>query len=81
MDRISKALKKINERERGFVKEILVKLESRSSRGLDIKKLKRGENIFRARKGKLRVIYKIDKGGRIFVLAIERRAEKTYKKF
>ena len=41
--------------------------------------LKREKNIFRVRKGTIRIIYQV-KEEKLFVLAIERRSEKTYKK-
>lgn len=79
MDKVGKALKKLSAREQTLVKEILKKIDSNDLRGLDIKKLKGGKNIFRARKGTIRIIYQI-KEENIFILAIERRSEKTYKK-
>lgn len=79
MDKISKALKKFSLKEQKNVKEILSKLENNSLDGFDIKKLKGRGDIFRIRKGKIRIIYKTNKGGDIFVLAIERRNDKTYK--
>lgn len=65
-------------RERGWAKEILTRLQSGSAKGLDIKKLKGREDIFRVRKGDVRIIYQLRDGG-IFVLAIDRRNEKTYR--
>ena len=47
--------------------------------GLGHKKLKGRDDIFRVRKGSLRIIYRTDAKGKIFVLAIERRREDTYK--
>ncbi|MFH1759343.1 MAG: hypothetical protein ABH822_02155 [Patescibacteria group bacterium] len=78
MDRIGKALKKLSVKEREFAKEIFKKLSSDNLNGLDIKKLIDREDIFRVRKGNLRIIYrKIN--NQIFILAIERRNETTYK--
>jgi len=78
MDKITKALGKLTPKERDWVKEILERLNSRNIAGLDIKKLKGREDIFRARKGDVRIIYRLAEK-EIFILAIERRNEKTYK--
>ncbi len=78
MDKIKKTLRKLTSKERDRVKGILKQLNSRNISGLDIKKLKGREDIFRARKGDIRIIYQLTKKG-IFILAIERRSEKTYK--
>lgn len=78
MDKIAKALRKLTRGERRRVKEILRQLNSRNIDGLDVKKLKGREDIFRARKGDIRIIYRLIKKG-IYILAIERRSEKTYK--
>jgi mRNA-degrading endonuclease RelE of RelBE toxin-antitoxin system len=78
MDKIKKALRKLTTKERERVKEILKQLNSRHTDGLDIKKLKGRDDIFRARKSDIRIIYRVA-DGKIFILAIERRDEKTYK--
>ncbi|KKU19494.1 MAG: hypothetical protein UX29_C0003G0033, partial [Parcubacteria group bacterium GW2011_GWA2_46_10] len=49
-------------------------------RGLDLKKLRGSEDIFRIRKGDIRIIYRRD-GSKLFVLAIERCSEGTYRNF
>ncbi len=78
MDKIKKALRKLTPKERGRVKKILEQLNSRNIGDLDIKKLKGRNDIFRARKGDIRIIYRIIEK-EIFILAVERRSEKTYK--
>lgn len=78
MDKLDKALNRLTEKERRWVKEILELLRSKNIQGLDIKKLKGRDDIFRVRKGNLRILYRV-KDGEVFVLAIERRSEKTYK--
>ncbi|MEK7560373.1 MAG: hypothetical protein AAB539_00240 [Patescibacteria group bacterium] len=47
--------------------------------GLDCKKLKGLQNIFRVRKGKIRIIFGMGDRGQPAILAIERRRENTYK--
>ncbi len=78
MDAIEKALARLSEKERGRVKDALARLVAGDMRGLDIKKLKGRDDIFRVRKGDLRILYRIH-GGQLFILAIERRGEKTYR--
>lgn len=78
MDKISKALKKITAKEREAVKALLLKIISRDFNNLDIKKLKGREDIYRVRKGKIRIIFRIENKEKLFVLAIERRNDNTY---
>lgn len=77
MDKIEKALKRFHEKERFWIKDILTRLQHGNFKGLDIKKLRGREDIFRIRKGDIRIIYRF-KEKKFFVLAIERRNEKTY---
>ncbi len=78
MDKIDKALQKLSVKERKQIKQILNRLYSRKFQGLDIKKLKIREDIFRVKKGNLRIIYRLENDD-IFILAIDRRREDTYK--
>ena len=79
MDRIKKALSKLNLKEKQKIKEILLQVNKGNFQNLDTKKLKGNNNIFRVRKGGIRIIFrKINNS--IKVLVIERRGSKTYKK-
>ena len=78
MDKISKALKKFNKKEKQVISLILRSIKSRRLAGFDIKKLKNKDNIFRIRKGKIRIIYLIYNDGEYKILAIERRNDNTY---
>ena len=78
MDKIQKALNKLASYEKNTVKLVLEKIQRQDFSGLDIKKLKGRDDIFRIRKGSLRIIYQLDKKS-ILILAIERRSETTYK--
>lgn len=80
MDRIEKELEKFTSKEREWVREILTSLRSGAIEGLQIKKLKGREDIFRVRKGKIRILYRVADNGAIFILTIERRRERTYRK-
>ncbi len=78
MDKISKALKKFNPKEQKNVQQILLKIKNNSLAGLNIEKLKAYNNIFRVKKGNIRIIYRIDHNKNIFIITIERRSDKTY---
>jgi mRNA-degrading endonuclease RelE of RelBE toxin-antitoxin system len=77
MDRIKKALNKLSAEEREKVEEILDKLISKQLAGLNLKKLKGRDDVYRVRSGQIRIIYR-QLGDKIFVLAIERRNDNTY---
>lgn len=80
MDKIIKALKKLNNKERKIIKEILIKIKSNNFSNFDLKKLKNRDDIFRIRKGSLRIIFQKINNQKINILAIERRSDNTYKK-
>lgn len=78
MPTLKKLLLRFNQEERITLEILMEKIISLNWRGLDIKKLQGYEDIFRLRKGKIRIIFykhKID----ISIVNIERRNEKTYK--
>jgi mRNA-degrading endonuclease RelE of RelBE toxin-antitoxin system len=75
---LQKSLNLLSIKEKKIFKDILVRLEQGQTEGLDLKKLKGRKDIFRVRKGRLRVIF-IRKNDNINLLAVERRSEKTYK--
>jgi mRNA-degrading endonuclease RelE of RelBE toxin-antitoxin system len=78
VDRVQKAIDKMTVKEKAAVKDVLSLLEKRQLENLDIKKLKGKDDIFRVRRGSIRIIYQ-DKGkDGIFVLTIERRNGNTY---
>ena len=77
MDKISKALRKLSPREREQARLILLKLNSGKLDGLDIKKLKGRDDIYRVRKGNVRIIYQKSKD-RVGILSIQRRNDTTY---
>lgn len=81
MDKIKKALKNLTDSEKRAIKDILLKISSGFWSSLDIKKLKNNNNIFRARKGKIRIIFKSDSKSSIKILAIEKRSDNTYNKY
>ena len=78
MDKIDKALRKLSSKEKERVKNIVKTLRSGRFGNLDIKKLKGAEDIFRVRKGDLRIIYQI-RDNCVFILKLGHRKENTYK--
>ena len=79
MDKIDKNLARLSEKEREWARQILKQISSQNFQGLDIKKLKGKNDVFRVRKGDIRIIYRVFLKKEVFVLSIERRSEKTYK--
>lgn len=80
MDRIGKAVAKLSEKERALVKDIVLRLIRGDMGSLDIRKLKGYSDIFRARKGKVRILYRSDSGS-IVILKIGHRSENTYRRY
>lgn len=60
-----------------MAKGIILKIKRGSLSGFDLKKLKNCDDIFRIRRGKLRIIFKKQGDGQYFILTIERRSDKT----
>ena len=52
MDKIVKALQKLLPKDKKAIKEIILLIKNNSLSGLDLKKLKNCDNIFRVRVGK-----------------------------
>lgn len=80
MPNLKKLLSKFNQEERELIISLIDKLVFRNWHGLDVKKLKGMTDFYRVRKGKIRIIYQA-RGGKVLILAIERRSETTYKDF
>jgi len=78
VDKIEKALKKLTEKERKMIKSVLMRIQNEKAKDLDVKKLKGRDDIFRARKGRIRVVFR-KSNENISILSIERRSDKTYK--
>ncbi|MFZ6015670.1 MAG: type II toxin-antitoxin system RelE family toxin [Patescibacteria group bacterium] len=76
-DKIEKALSKLSAKERSVIQKILLSIKDEKLESLDIKKLKGRDDIYRVRKGSLRIILKKDYD-KWFLLAIERRSDRTY---
>lgn len=79
MNQIEKLLKKLSNKERKLVKNVVTQIVSNNLVGLDVKKLVGSLDLFRARKGNVRIIFSKEKTN-ISIISIQRRNEKTYKK-
>jgi len=79
MDKIGKALNRLGAKGKQKLKSIHLQIERDDFRNLDLKKLKGRKDIFRIRKGNMRIIiYKTNNSTKI--LSIEHRSTKTYRK-
>lgn len=80
MDKIQKALTRLSSKEREQIRSILQKVCLGQTMGIDITKLKGHIDIYRIRKGKLRIIFRVYKN-EIYLLKIDRRSDTTYREF
>ena len=80
MAKIEKFLRRLSFGERRIAKDTLVKLLSGEFHGLDIKKIKGYKNLYRIRKGNLRIVFYQEEDIREIVF-IGRRGDSTYEKF
>ncbi|MEK7614028.1 MAG: hypothetical protein AAB439_04105 [Patescibacteria group bacterium] len=78
MDKITKALQRLSNKERKAVAVILEQLIARDFSHLNVKKLKGYEDVFRVRKGDVRILFKLQRDV-VRLIAIDRRKEDTYK--
>lgn len=76
MPTLKKLLSKFNKEDRIILETLIEKIISLNWRGLDIKKLQGYDDIFRLRKGKIRIIF-CKRKIVISIINIERRNEKT----
>jgi mRNA-degrading endonuclease RelE of RelBE toxin-antitoxin system len=77
-DKIKKLLAKLTAQEREIVKLLILRIKLADTRDLDIKQLKGHRDLFRVRKGRLRIVYR-KTAKEFLVVRIDRRNEKTYK--
>ncbi len=78
MDQIKKALRSLDARQRKIILDLLLRIPVLDLEGLDVKKLKGHEDLFRVKKGKLRIVFrKVD--GRGIPIQLRYR-DKAYKK-
>lgn len=78
MDKLTKALRKLSPKERNAFTALLNAIQQGHVEQLDVKKLTGHDDIFRVRKGSYRVIFRKTRSGEVFILAFERRSDRTY---
>lgn len=81
MENLDKQLKKFSLKERMEIELLAGKILDQELDGLDCKKLKGLKNLFRVRKGRIRIIFELKSDKEPRILAIERRREDTYKSY
>ena len=79
MPDLKKLLSRFEKAERVILENLIKRIFSLNWKNLDIKKLKGQDDIFRVRKGKLRIIYRLSDKKEVYIIAIERRSETTYR--
>lgn len=78
VDRLQKNLNRLSQREAQALARIMQTIELGSLVGLDVKKLKGRDDVFRVRFGKHRLILK-KADDHWIILAVERRTDNTYR--
>lgn len=77
MNKLEKLLRKISEKERKLLKEIINKLIIGKVEEMDIKKIK-GTDFLRLRKGRFRIIFHYNKNN-VIIDSVKIRNENTYR--
>lgn len=77
-DKIKKLLATLTPQERELVKLLVLRIKLDDIHGLDIKQLRGHSDLFRVRKGRLRIVYRKTRS-EFLIVRIDRRNEKTYK--
>lgn len=77
MNKIEKAIQKFSKKERLWIREVIERVVSKKTIGLNIKKIKGKDDAFRVRKGDIRIIYRLDRNGEVIITTISRRNEET----
>ena len=78
MPTLKKLLSRFSAEDRKILESLIERVFSLNWENLDIKKLKGYQNVFRLRKGELRIIYQVI-NKKILIINIARRKENTYK--
>ena len=79
MDKIRKLFSRLSQKERLYLQSFIDHLVNDSTfRNMHVKKLK-GSDLFRARKGKFRIIFHYDQSQSMVIDSIKIRSENTYR--
>lgn len=79
MGKLDKILRRFSPKEREIIERLVERILSRNLIGLDTKKLKGLKNLFRVRKGDIRMIFELVDGKEPRVISIERKSESAYR--
>lgn len=79
MDKIDKFLKKLSQKDRKKIDDLICRIIDKNFIGLNYKKLKGYSNVYRIRKGDIRIIFTINENKTIDIISIDRKQEDTYK--
>lgn len=79
MGNLDKQLKKFSKNEREKIARLIERIIDRNLAGLDCKRLRGLKNLFRVRKGRIRIIFELESNKEPNIISIERRCEDTYK--
>ncbi len=78
-DRIEKLLLKLSEGDRAKLRAVFIRIRARKFVGLDLRKLKGHEQIYRVRAGAIRSIFRIDEtADAVYIISVERRSDTTH---
>ena len=77
VDKIDKALAKLSDKERSSIRAVLIDVQTNNLSRLDVKKLKGRNDVYRVRKGNMRIIFQ-KKNTTIHILTVEKRSDTTY---
>lgn len=77
-DKIKKILAKLTVKEQEIAKLLILRVKLGDTDGLNISHLKGHTDLFRVKKGRIRIVYRM-KSSKILIVRIDRRNEKTYK--
>lgn len=78
MHKIDKFLKKLKRDDRVEIEEVLEKISIRDFSALDLKKMQGEKDLYRVRKGKIRIIFSLS-ANQILIQSIQFRDEQTYR--
>jgi mRNA-degrading endonuclease RelE of RelBE toxin-antitoxin system len=79
-DKIAKFLQNLPPKDLKIIKEVILLLSKNQIDNINVKKLKGSTNIYRARKGNIRIIFSKEKDV-VKILQISKRDDKTYSKY
>jgi mRNA-degrading endonuclease RelE of RelBE toxin-antitoxin system len=74
---LEKFFVRVTPKEKKLLSDIITRILDRNLKNLDIKKLTGTDNIFRVRKGILRIVFSMTKTD-IKIISVERRNDTTY---